>query len=138
MPFGLTSDFWGFPLGGRGRTPYLSRGAGYRAFPAINVYGNDEKLLLTSEIPGLDMEDLNINIQGRTLTISGSRKSTEAGEDERIVLNERSSGNFSRSMNLPYEAEADKVEANYENGVLRIHLPRAERERPRKIPVKVA
>ncbi len=138
MPFGLTSDFWGFPLGGGGRTPYWSRARSHRTTPAINVYGNDEKLLITSEIPGLDMENLDINIQGRTLTMSGIRRDTEVGEDERVVLKERSSGNFSRSVTLPYEVEPDKVEASYENGVLRIHLPRSEREKPRKIPVKVA
>ncbi|MFO8058849.1 MAG: Hsp20/alpha crystallin family protein [bacterium] len=138
MPFGLASDMWGSPLAARGRTPYRGRGVGYGTFPAINMYGNDEKLVITSEIPGLDMENLDISIQGRNLTLSGTRQGIEPGEDERVVLNERASGDFSRSVTLPYGVESDKVEANYENGVLYIHLPRAEEEKPRKIPVKVA
>ena len=109
-----------------------------RPFPAVNVYGNEERVALTSEIPGLDLHDLDIQVTGRTLTISGKRTAPELGEDECLACRERTDGEFTRTVGLPFEVDADKVDARYEDGVLVLGLPRTERDQARKIAVKTA
>jgi HSP20 family protein len=71
-----------------------------------------------------------------TLSVSGSRKRYELGEGERYHRRERGSGDFTRSFQLPFEVEAAGVEATYEKGLLRITLPRAEEDKPKKIAIK--
>lgn len=109
-----------------------------RPFPLINVYGNDEKVALTSELPGLNVNDLDIRVTGRTLTITGNRTIPELSEDECYACKERNEGEFTRSLSLPFEVDAAKVEARYEDGVLVLTLPRAESDKARKITVKAA
>jgi len=107
-------------------------------FPAINVWANDERQIVSAELPGIALEDLDISVIGGTLTISGTRKAEELPENARYHRQERGSGSFSRSISLLYAVDADKVEASLENGMLRIVLPRAEADKPRKIAVRTA
>jgi HSP20 family protein len=72
------------------------------------------------------------------MTVKGSREITDLDEEEFYATRERNHGEFSRTVTLPYEVDADKVEARYENGVLVIEMPRAEVDKPRKIKVKAA
>jgi HSP20 family protein len=109
-----------------------------RPFPAVNVYGNDERVALTSEIPGLDLKDLDIHVTGRTLTLAGKRPEPELGDDECLACRERTFGEFTRTVSLPFEVDADKVDAQYVDGVLVLSLPRTERDKARKIAVKTA
>ena len=119
--------------------PSWRRGrAHFRPLPAVNVYGDDEKVTLVSEIAGLDPDGLEINVHGRALTLKGTRSLPELGEDDEYTVRERFSGPFERTLTLPFEVDADKVEAGYDKGVLTVGLPRAERDKPRKIEVKVA
>lgn len=140
MPWSLFDNLWAsdYPRTGnpgpssrRGWTP------GAHA-PAMNVHGDDEKLMLVSELPGLDKDNLEVHVHGRKLTITGRRELPKLGEGEAFTVSERKSGNFTRSMTLPYDVDAAKVEANYDAGVLVVTLPRREEDKPRKIEVKVA
>jgi HSP20 family protein len=108
------------------------------AFPALNVWSNAEGLLVTSEIPGIEPEDIDISIVGETLTLSGTRRPEEVGQDVLYHRHERGHGQFTRSLQLPYRVEADKIEALFDKGVLHIRLPRAEADKPRKISIKTA
>jgi len=106
-------------------------------FPAINVWTNDaEGAILTTELPGINPEDVNISVTGDTLTISGCCKPSEAPESAQYHRRERSRGDFDRSVQLPYTINPDKVEARVERGVLTVVLPRAEAEKPRQITIK--
>jgi len=108
-------------------------------FPAINVWTNDaEGAILTTELPGIDTEDIDISVTGDTLTINGCCRPDEAPESAQYHRRERSRGDFSRTVQLPYTVDPEKVEAVVEKGVLTITLPRAEAEKPRQIAVKVA
>lgn len=108
-------------------------------FPAINVWTNDaEGAILTTELPGIDTEDVDITVTGDTLTINGCCQPDEAPESAQYHRRERSRGDFSRTVQLPYTVDPDKVEAVVEKGVLTITLPRAEAEKPRQIAVKTA
>jgi HSP20 family protein len=99
--------------------------------PAVNVWTNDDEAVVRAEIPGMRTEDIDISVKGRTLTVKGSRRPGK--EDASYIRRERWTGEFERTLELPFEVEADKVKAAYKNGVLTITLPGAESEKPRKI-----
>ena len=108
-------------------------------FPAINVWTNDaEGAVLTAELPGINPDDVDISVTGDTLTLNGCCKPSEAPESAQYHRRERSRGDFSRTVQLPYTVDPDKVEAVVEKGILTIKLPRAEAEKPRQIAVKIA
>lgn len=107
-------------------------------YPVMNVWSNEDGTVVTAELPGVDAEDIEISVVGDTLTLSGSRQADELEEDEKYHRRERGSGKFSRSFQLPFRTEADKVEATFDKGVLHIFLPRSETDKPKKINVKSA
>lgn len=105
-------------------------------YPAVNLWANEENLLLTTEVPGIDPESLDINVVGETLTLNGMRQVDEVAEGVRLHRQERGYGKFSRTVPLPFSVDVNKVEATFKNGVLHITLPRAEADKPRKIAVR--
>jgi len=107
-------------------------------FPPLNIYTNDQAEIITAEMPGFRPENIEINVVGETLTISGERQEKDVEAKAEYHRQERSYGKFTRSIELLFPVEADKVDAAFENGILRIHMPRAEADRPKKISVKTA
>jgi HSP20 family protein len=108
------------------------------SFPVINAYSNDHNEVITAEMPGMRPEDIQLNIVGQTLTLSGSRQPDTLEKNAEYHRQERMFGKFTRTFELLFPVEADKVEANFKDGILRIVLPRAEADRPKKIAVKTA
>lgn len=108
------------------------------AFPAMNVWADEESVVVTAELPGLESKDIEVNVLNGTLTLRGERKPEELPEGARVHRQERGYGRFARTLELPYKVDVDKVKATFKNGVLQITLPRAEEDRPKKIAVKVA
>jgi HSP20 family protein len=106
------------------------------SYPAINIWTNEDGQLITAEMPGVNPEDLHIDVTGDALSISGERKQIEMPEGARYHRRERSFGTFSRTVQLPFMIDPSNVEASFENGVLQIRLPRAEADKPKKIQVK--
>jgi HSP20 family protein len=104
-------------------------------FPAVNILSDDDKAVVTAEIPGMKPEDLDVSVENDVLTIRGSREPEELEEGDRYRRRERGRGRFSRSVSLPFAVEAEGVEATYRNGVLRVTLPRSESSKPRKVEV---
>lgn len=116
---------------------FLDRSPNSFDFPAMNVWTKaDVGQVITAEIPGMNVDDLDIKVVGETLTINGSRPAPADDENVRYHRQERGYGSFSRTIQLSFPVDVDKVEANYEKGVLKIWLPRAESDKPRKITVK--
>jgi len=107
------------------------------SYPAMNVWTNQEGAVVTAELPGLSPEDIDISVVGDTLTVNGARQADE-NEDAQYHRRERSFGKFSRTFQLPFQVEGDRVQASFEKGILYISLPRAEADKPRKIEVKAA
>jgi len=103
--------------------------------PACDLSETKEGYLLTLDIPGLKREDISIDVTSRRLVVSGERR----WEDERAEANyfrrERSYGKFSRAFELPEGTDLDSIEASYENGVLRLAVPKAEESKTRKIQI---
>ncbi|MBV9464459.1 MAG: Hsp20/alpha crystallin family protein [Verrucomicrobiae bacterium] len=115
--------------------PYWNRGA---EFPALNVYVREDDALITAQVPGIEPTDLDISILGNTLTLRGKRKAEALKEEESYTRQERGTGEFVRSLQLPFQVDSGKVEAQFRNGMLKIVLPRAESDKPKRISVKAA
>jgi len=106
------------------------------SYPAINIWMNDDGQLITAEMPGVRPDDINIDVNADALSISGLRKPDEVAKEANYHRRERGYGSFSRTIQLPFIVDTNKVEANFKNGVLMISLPRAEADKPKKITVK--
>lgn len=107
-------------------------------FPLLNVSEDKDNLYVRAELPGINPKDIEISVEGDTLTLRGERKSAEVGENVSYHRREREFGRFRRSLTLPTRIDADKVEAVFKNGILQITLPKAEEVRPKQITVKTA
>ncbi|RMH68365.1 MAG: Hsp20/alpha crystallin family protein [Gemmatimonadetes bacterium] len=107
-------------------------------YPAVNVWSNENSVIVTCELPGFEPADIDISVEDGVLKISGERKPVELNENERYHRRERETGKFSRLVRMPYQIDSDGVEAHFKNGVLTITLPRAEADKPRKIEIKSA
>ncbi|MEJ2182429.1 MAG: Hsp20/alpha crystallin family protein [Nitrospirota bacterium] len=104
-------------------------------FPAVNVWANEEGAVTTAEIPGVQKDSLDISVEGNALVLRGSRKPEQLHEEETYHRRERWQGGFSKVVSLPFNVQADKVQARYSKGVLYVALPRAEAEKPKKIAI---
>jgi HSP20 family protein len=113
--------------------PGAIRRAGY---PAVNVWQNQDKIIMTAELPGYEIENIQISLEQDVLTISGER--AEGGPEEQSVCHrkERKRRNFKRSFKLPFRIQESGIEAAFSKGVLKITLPRAEEDKPKKIAIK--
>lgn len=108
-----------------------------RAFPAVNVWEEQDQLFAEAELPGVKGEDLDVSVTGNELTLRG-RRNPAAGQEQSYHRRERSSGEFTRTLHLPYEVDANGVEATLRDGVLLLKLPKAASARPHKIEVRSA
>ena len=109
---------------------------GYAAgYPGINLWEQGDTAYVESELPGLAMEDVEVLVTGNELTISGERKIGIAPEGASYQRRERPAGRFSRVLTLPWEVDADKVQATLHDGVLSITLPKCESCKPKKVKV---
>ncbi len=104
-------------------------------YPAINIWEKDDSIIVTTELPGMDTEQINVSVTGAMLTIAGMRKTDPVKEGETYLRQEREMGNFQRSFQLPFQVDSKAVEAKYEKGILHITLPRIKEELPKKIKI---
>jgi HSP20 family protein len=102
--------------------------------PALDLYESGDHLVALVEVPGMRKEDIDISLQDGTLTICGERKQ-ESTNGETAQRTERYVGTFRRSITLPTRVDAGKVSATYENGILKVTLPKAEEAKPKQIQV---
>ena len=109
----------------------LARGV----FPPVNLYENDDAYVLTAELPGIAPEELEVSLEGSTVTLRGERKPF-AEEGASVHRSERAVGTFRRAVDLPVAIDGEKVEAVHRGGVLTLRLPKAPEHRPRQISVK--
>jgi HSP20 family protein len=106
--------------------------------PAVNVWKNEQGSVLTTEIPGLDVANLDISITGDTVTIQGQKVTEEHAAESRVQRRERAAGKFTRTFKLPYRIDAALTEATYQKGVLSVTLPMSEDDKKKQITVKSA
>jgi len=104
--------------------------------PAVDMYQTDDAVVVKSAIPGIKPEDIDISITGDTLTIKGETRAEEEVNEENYIRRERRYGSFCRSLALPLPVVTEKAEAEFENGVLTLTLPKAEEVKPKAIKIK--
>lgn len=104
------------------------------SYPSIDMFRKGEDTVLTAEIPGVKKEDIKIEIKNNLFRLFGERK-LNYPENASFHRAERRDFRFDRTIRLPHRVEADKVKADYENGVLKVTLPMAESDKPRQIQV---
>ncbi|MEZ4415356.1 MAG: Hsp20/alpha crystallin family protein [Gemmatimonadota bacterium] len=104
--------------------------------PAVDVRESPDELLLTADLPGLSEKDIDIEFENGVLTIRGEKRAEEEREGERYHIWERRYGSFQRAFTLPRTVHSEGVKAVFENGVLKIHMPKVPEAKSRKIEVK--
>lgn len=121
---------------GHNRLAFLP-GTGARQYPLVNLYEDENGYFVSALAPGIDAENIRVSIVGHVLSLSGEKTRNDEGvKPESYHRNERATGKFVRSVELPNEVDVDKVEAEYKDGILNITLPKSEKARPRSIAVK--
>jgi len=104
-------------------------------FPLLNVNEDQDNFYIRSEIPGMTLEEFDVTVTGRNVTIAGERKIPAEDEKVRYHRREREAGKFRRQFNLPSDIDNNRVQAKYRHGMLMIVLPKAESSKPRKIAI---
>ncbi|MBP1693167.1 MAG: putative small heat shock protein [Chloroflexi bacterium] len=104
----------------------------------MDVVENDDAYIVKASLPGIKPEELEITYNNNVLTVKGETKDEKEVDENRYHLRERRYGSFSRSISLPSNVKADKIQADYEQGVLTLTLPKAEEAKPKRIQVKTS
>ena len=110
-------------------------GSTRRWIPAMDLVETDDHLVLRADLPGMDEDDLEIEVKDGALTISGERKAEHEEKTEGFYRVERAFGSFSRSLSLPDGIDAEKVSANFDRGVLEVKIPKPERTKPHRVQI---
>ena len=134
-PYRDRMDRWMSQAFGDFLAPYGEEGT-RRWMPAVDIRETPDALKLYVELPGLAKEDVAITTENNVLTIAGERKFEKEVKEQSFHRVERSYGTFSRSFTLPGNVRYDKVEAQFENGLLVVTLPKQEEAKPRKIEIR--
>ena len=103
--------------------------------PAVDIYEEDNGVALKAELPGIDKKDISIDVKDRVLTLSGERSTEDETKEKNFYRRERTYGKFHRVFTLPEGVNASDIKADFKDGVLKVHIPKAEVEEPKKITI---
>jgi HSP20 family protein len=109
-----------------------------RWIPAMDLVETENDFVLRADLPGLSESDVKIEVEDNVLTVSGERKAEHEERKDGYVRIERSSGSFRRTLTLPEGVDPEAVKANFDRGVLEIHVPKPEQRKPRKVAINVS
>jgi HSP20 family protein len=105
--------------------------------PPVDVYEDEHNITLKVEVPGIDEKDIDVRVENNILTVHGERKFEKEEKEENFRRVERQYGSFTRTFTLPSTVDAEKVQADYEKGILKIVLPKKAEAKPKQIKVNV-
>ena len=105
--------------------------------PAVDIYETEKEIVLKADLPGMNLEDVDISLNNNVLSVRGERRFEKEVKEDSYHRVERAYGNFVRTFTLPNTVNAEKIEASYDAGVLRITMPKREEARPKQIKVSV-
>ncbi len=103
--------------------------------PVVDILDNDNSIVIKADLPGVDKKNISIDYKDRVLTLKGERVDDSEVKDEHYYKRERVSGSFMRSFTLPASVDADKISADYKEGVLKIEIPKPEEQKPNRITI---
>lgn len=105
--------------------------------PLVDITEDEKEYLIKAQLPEVKKDDMKVSVQDGILTIAGERKSEKEEKNKKFHRVEWAYGSFSRSFTLPEDADAEKVAGDFKDGVLKVHVPKSEKAKPKKIDVKV-
>jgi HSP20 family protein len=108
-----------------------------RLVPAADLIENKDNFVVTAELPGIRKEDIKVTVQNNMLIISGEKKKETENKGDTWHRVERSYGSFNRTFDLPALIDANKINAEFKDGILRVHLPKVEEAKPKEIAIGV-
>ena len=126
-----------------GRAPIRKNGAKDEALavaewaPLVDIVEDDNEYLIKAELPEVKKDEVKVTVQDDVLTITGERQYEKEEKEKKYHRVERAYGSFARSFTLPEDADGEKVAAEFKDGVLKVHLPKSEKARPKTIEVKI-
>lgn len=103
--------------------------------PVVDIYETENETIIKADLPGMKKEDIQINIEGNVLSVSGERKTEDEVKKENYYRRERSYGMFKREFTLPSTVDHEKIKADFKDGVLKIEIPKPEEKKPKSIAV---
>jgi HSP20 family protein len=103
--------------------------------PAVDMFEKDDRLVIKAELPGMDKKDISLDLKNNVLTLSGIRQHENEVKEENFYRREMSYGKFVRSFSLPADSDAEKIKAEFQNGLLTIEIPTPEQHKPKQIKV---
>ena len=106
--------------------------------PSVDIFENDNEVVVTAELPGMNAKDIDLRLENNVLTLRGERHFEKETKEENYHRIEREYGTFTRSFALPTAVNGDKVTAEYKDGILKVVLPKNEERKPKAIKVAVA
>ena len=105
--------------------------------PAVDLYEEMDEIVVKAELPGIDKNNIEVNLTDHTLTIKGEKKKEEEIKEENYYRSERSYGSFIRTLELPKDVHTDQVKASFKDGILEVRLPKTEEAKAKEVKVKV-
>ncbi len=105
--------------------------------PAVDIHDNDDAIVITAELPGVDKKDVSVEIKENVITIKGEKTIDNEIKEERFYRKERCFGSFHRAFTLPAAIKPDKIKANFKDGILKVEIPKPEDEKPKQISVNI-
>ena len=105
--------------------------------PTVDLYEEKDEIVVKAELPGIDKNNIEVNLTDHMLTIKGEKKKEEEVKEKNYYRSERSYGSFLRTLELPKDVHADKVKASFKNGILEVRMPKTEEAKAKEIKVKV-
>lgn len=103
--------------------------------PRVDIYDNDENIVIKAELPGIDRKDIVIDVKDGVLTLKGERSFDNEIKEEKYYCRERTFGKFERVFRLPAKVDPEKISADYKDGILKIDIPKPEEQKPKQINV---
>ena len=116
---------------------FSHRSSSAATFPLVNVYNIKDDIIIEAELPGMKSDNISITFNDGNLTIAGERKTPEEYKKMSVVRSERSVGEFEKSFQIPMKVDHTKIQASFNDGILKIVMPKTEEAKPKKIPIEV-
>jgi len=104
-------------------------------YPKVDIYDNEDTIVVKAELPGVDKDDIVVDVKDRVLTLKGERSSENEVKEDNYYRRERTFGSFERRFTLPDNVDPEKITADYKNGVLEVGIPKPEVKKPKQITV---
>lgn len=105
--------------------------------PVVDLYEEKDDIVVKAELPGIEKNNIEVNLADHTLTIKGEKKKEEETKEKNYYRSERSYGSFVRTLELPKDVHTDKVKATFKDGILEVRLPKTEEAKAKEVKVKV-